>query len=717
MSSGSAIRRASAVEYHLCPELQLPMGHVKEALAAVLHTILLGRSIGGQSCVEPITVSSEVIDIHYSKSDDPHVDRTVKAALQEFGRFLERRPERKASIVLSFFVPKHRSSMTGGAAAAPAGSWTFNVIADFLSGVSDNREMFEQWTIPVHVVPPSHSGQGVSREVKAAIRSGDVISGVMWYICQRMLKSSRVQLPKPGVAGSRSCYDFEITNKADGPREQFWPSKFDTYRALSDEVFAMGIKGLYEFFKSQAPSAIRECRPEEFAGKRLAIDASIWMYQFKNKIRYEDKMLTNSKGECTSGVHGFLHRTIKMLELGIRPIFVFDGHPPAMKRDCLRERRIQAMKQERSRRAASSPIPASEPSSHCSSPSTSNPQCAVVRGIVRRLDFGDPRPNNKGLAPGNLPLLSLSRPLPLLLPPATTVYPRRLTQEEEYVVDVVKYLGCEYVLAPGEAEATCAQLCKEGKADAVSTEDIDAVVFGAPLVLKNLSNTLHRLEGNGGSRSKEEATNNYVREISRDIVLDALGLTAESLAELAILCGCDYCPSIPKIGPSRAYALLLKHGNITSIITAIEGSKSYKAPSEWAYREAKELFLNPSITAEVPPKPAVDVDALADLLVNRLNYNPTRVDTIKTRVNRIGETNRAEASTRTTGGKRQSTLLEFAFTPVPKRSRTSATETTPSTAASSQRNLCDTVEVVDLDDVSSSSEPSDINMYSKSFII
>ncbi|KAF4696916.1 Gen1p, variant 2 [Perkinsus olseni] len=63
--SGDAIRRASAVEYHLCPELQLPMGHVKEALAAVLHTILLGRSIGGQSCVEPITVSSEVIDIHY----------------------------------------------------------------------------------------------------------------------------------------------------------------------------------------------------------------------------------------------------------------------------------------------------------------------------------------------------------------------------------------------------------------------------------------------------------------------------------------------------------------------------------------------------------------------------------------------------------------------------------------------------------------------------
>lgn len=115
--------------------------------------------------------------------------------------------------MLSFFVPKHRSPMGGAATAAPAGSWTFNVIADFLSGVSDNRELFEQWTIPVQVVAPSHPSQGVTREVKAAIRSGDVASSVVWYICQRMLKSSRVQLPKPGVAGSRSCYDFEINNK------------------------------------------------------------------------------------------------------------------------------------------------------------------------------------------------------------------------------------------------------------------------------------------------------------------------------------------------------------------------------------------------------------------------------------------------------------------------------------------------------------------------
>lgn len=49
----------------------------------------------------------------------------------------------------------------------------------------------------------------------------------------------------------------------------------------------------------------------------------------------------------------------------------------------------------------------------------------------------------------SLPLLAVSRPLPSLLSPPVRCF-RRLSQEEEYVVDVVKHLGCEYVLAPAE---------------------------------------------------------------------------------------------------------------------------------------------------------------------------------------------------------------------------------------------------------------------------
>ncbi|EEQ98567.1 flap endonuclease-1, putative, partial [Perkinsus marinus ATCC 50983] len=291
-------------------------------------------------------------------------------------------------------------------------------------------------------------------------------------------------------------------------------------------------------------------------------------------------MLTNSEGVCTSGVHGFLHRTIKMLELGIRPIFVFDGHPPAMKYDCLKERRVQATKY---KKTASSPAETSMPASEA--PSRSVPMEIDIDRRLKRL----------------------------------VVHPPLLTHRASTLI------------AAPQAEATCVRLCKEGKADAVSTEDIDAVVFGAPIVLKNLSNTLHH------SRSME-VPNNYVREISRDVVLDSLSLTAEGLAELAILCGCDYCPSIPKIGPTRAYGLLLKHGSITSIITAIEGSKTYKAPSGWAYREARELFLNPLTTDEIFPRSKMNVDALADLLVHRLDYNPARVDNIKNRLDRIGGT-------------------------------------------------------------------------------
>ncbi|KAF4665935.1 Gen1p [Perkinsus chesapeaki] len=466
----------------------------------------------------------------------------------------------------------------------------------------------------------------------------------------------------------------------------------------------MGIKGLYEFLRVQAPSAIRECRPEEFAGKRLAIDASIWMYQFKNKIRYEDRMLTNHQGECTSGVHGFLHRTIKMLELGIQPIFVFDGHPPAMKYECLRQRRINAAKQNRSSENRHSPPPQSAASSEYQcEPRGASSKFPPLPGVARRLDFGEVH-NAKGIDDASSPPSATSPSPPLLLLPPPTGFPRQLSNEEEYIVEVVKCLGCQYVIAPAEAEATCASLCAAGKADAVSTEDIDAIVFGAEVVLKNLSNTLHRLELNKGSNTGDDG--NYVREISRSAVLDSLGLTSEALAELAILCGCDYCPSIPKIGPHRAHGLLLKHGSISAIVSALEGSKSYKAPIGWAYQEAKELFLKPSTINDLSPKPAVNIEGLSDLLINRLNYNPKRVETIRNRIKQINGDAPAAGGVKS-GGKRQSSLLEFC-TPLPKRLKGSFAGT-PSTAAPS--SSCSMIEIVELP-----SSPED-GPYSTSFII
>jgi flap endonuclease-1 len=50
------------------------------------------------------------------------------------------------------------------------------------------------------------------------------------------------------------------------------------------------------------------------------------------------QMLTNDSGEVTSHIQGMFNRTIRMLSCGIRPAYVFDGRPPALKSEELAKR-------------------------------------------------------------------------------------------------------------------------------------------------------------------------------------------------------------------------------------------------------------------------------------------------------------------------------------------------------------------------------------------
>ena len=59
----------------------------------------------------------------------------------------------------------------------------------------------------------------------------------------------------------------------------------------------------------------------------------------------------------------------------------------------------------------------------------------------------------------------------------------------ERVLELLRLLGCPVVLAPCEAEASCAALCQAGRVYATATEDMDALTFGSPVMLKNLFDT------------------------------------------------------------------------------------------------------------------------------------------------------------------------------------------------------------------------------------
>ena len=95
----------------------------------------------------------------------------------------------------------------------------------------------------------------------------------------------------------------------------------------------MGIHGLSKLLNDNAPRCVKEHKMDYFAGRKIAVDASMQIYQFLIAVRQAggEGQLTNEAGEVTSHLTGMLYRTIRMMEAGIKPVFVFDGKAPTMK--------------------------------------------------------------------------------------------------------------------------------------------------------------------------------------------------------------------------------------------------------------------------------------------------------------------------------------------------------------------------------------------------
>ncbi|MCJ1448471.1 MAG: DNA repair protein rad2 [Stictis urceolatum] len=92
----------------------------------------------------------------------------------------------------------------------------------------------------------------------------------------------------------------------------------------------MGVTGLWTVLQPCA----RPIKLETLNKKRLAVDASIWIYQFLKAVRdKEGNALRNSH------VVGFFRRICKLLFFGIKPVFVFDGGAPALKRQTISARK------------------------------------------------------------------------------------------------------------------------------------------------------------------------------------------------------------------------------------------------------------------------------------------------------------------------------------------------------------------------------------------
>ena len=90
--------------------------------------------------------------------------------------------------------------------------------------------------------------------------------------------------------------------------------------------------GVHSFWDIVGPTA-RPVKLESLQDKKMAVDASIWIYQFIKAMR-------DSDGNAIKNSHitGFFRRICKLLYFGIKPVFVFDGGVPALKRDTIKQR-------------------------------------------------------------------------------------------------------------------------------------------------------------------------------------------------------------------------------------------------------------------------------------------------------------------------------------------------------------------------------------------
>lgn len=105
---------------------------------------------------------------------------------------------------------------------------------------------------------------------------------------------------------------------------------------------------------------------------------------------------------------------------------------------------------------------------------------------------------------------------------------------------LLKFFGFPFHTAPGEAEAECALLQREGIVDAVLSEDVDTLMFGCSLTLRNWSS-----EGTRGNKTPTHVT----CYASEDTATGEAGLDSEGMILVALMSGGDYIPAgVPKCG-------------------------------------------------------------------------------------------------------------------------------------------------------------------------
>jgi flap endonuclease-1 len=305
-------------------------------------------------------------------------------------------------------------------------------------------------------------------------------------------------------------------------------------------------------------------RLEDLSGKSIAIDAYNALYQFLAIIRQPDGTpLKDSAGKITSHLSGLFYRTSNLLEMGLKPVYVFDGVPPVLKEVEIK-RRMKAKEE-----------------------ATIMYERALARGDVSE----------------------------------ARIYAQATSRLKDYMEEdskkLLSLLGLPWVQAPSEGEAQAAHMTRRGDTDYCASQDYDSLLFGAPKLIRNLA-----ISG----RRKLPSKNVYVDVVPELVVLNDVlkecGITYEQLIDVGILIGTDYNPDgIKGLGPKTALKLIRENKTLEIALPRIKNAEFPVDP-----QKIRDIFIHPKVTDNyVLDWKDPDAEGTIDFLCRQKDFSEDRV--------------------------------------------------------------------------------------------
>lgn len=227
----------------------------------------------------------------------------------------------------------------------------------------------------------------------------------------------------------------------------------------------MGIPRLNKLLMEQCPNAIEKVHVETLLNKKIAVDISIYLYKFIADGDYMEHLylfLSMFKYYC------------------IVPIFIFDGKPPPEKSALLKRRYCEKQEAYKEYKLLEQQL------TEISDPKKLEELANTMNSLKKKMI--------------------------------------RITSDHiNKAIILIKAFGFQHYFAPNEADQLCVYLTTSGTTYATLSDDMDMIVSGCPIVLRNLSLMNHEV---------------FIYNTAQ--IVKALGVSLDEFRDIVVLSGSDY---------------------------------------------------------------------------------------------------------------------------------------------------------------------------------